>query len=90
MLDLKKIQEFTKLPDKIIINGKTAWLALIQMPEDRVSIGYYFKEDGKTMEAYREQRIYANEVDLFDMIIDFQEFMERMLESEIGNPNGDI
>lgn len=80
MIDLKKIQEITSLPDKILVNGKTAYLAFIQLPENIVSIGYYFSEDGKTMKTYTEKRVCEKEVDLFDLIIDFKDFMKGILE----------
>lgn len=82
MLDLKNIQEYTNLPDKIIINDNTAFLSFIQLPEDYVSLGYYYKLGEATMAGYVCKRQCKNDVDLFDLIIDFEEYIKPILNGE--------
>jgi len=80
-IDLDKIKEFTSLPDKILINGKTAWFCYIQMPHNMYALGYYYKagENG-TMAGYTIKRECKNGVVLFDLIVDFEVLMKGLLE----------
>ena len=82
MLDLKKIQGYTNLPDKIIINNNTAFLSFIQLPEDYVSLGYYYKVGEATMAGYVCKRQCHNDIDLFDLVIDFEQYIKQILDGE--------
>lgn len=88
MVDLKKIQEFTKLPDKIEINGNVAFLSFIQLPDDWITLGYYFKIGESTGAGYTVKRQCHNEIDLFNLIIDFENYMKELLNNEVGYSNG--
>lgn len=80
MLDFNKIKKFTGLPDYILINGKKAWLCFIQMPNDRISLGYFIRQDDDTtISSYKISRECSNEVQLYDLIADFENMMKEVL-----------